>query len=93
MLLLTDKPDVVTALMNAARHVVAVKLDEARDGKLPKLQVFCAAMAIEAGYAWLRLCAPVVVKQPWRHITSITSAGGSVRDATPPPAALDPSLN
>lgn len=65
---LPEPADPIRAIVNAARHIAQQKLDEAASGKLSRLDAFCAVMALEAAYAYLKLWGPKPVGPPPPHI-------------------------
>ena len=82
---LPEPADPIRAIVNAARHVALQKLDEAARGKLSRLHVFGALMALEAAYAYLKLWGPKPSGPPPAHIhiaqqtAKVCNAPGSER--------------
>ena len=65
---LPEPADPIRAIVNAARHVAAQKLDDAARGELSRWHAFGAVLALEAAYAYLKLWGPKPAGPPPPHI-------------------------
>lgn len=52
---MSRRADPLIAIVNAARHVAAERIERAAAGKLPRLPTLLAAVALDATHAYLKL--------------------------------------